>query len=103
VRFLYAAVVLLLALIGAGFLEQNPIPVSLSYFTWRTPELPVSFLVVSAFAAGFFLALLLGLFGDLSVKVRLRRSEREARRLADEVARLAAARNGDGGGPASLR
>jgi putative membrane protein len=103
VRFLYAVVVLLLAFIGAGFLEQNPAPVSLSYFGWSTPELPLSFLVVSAFAAGFLVALLLGLSGGLSGKVRLRRAEREARRLADEVTRLAAARNRDGGGYASLR
>lgn len=87
-KFLYAAAVLLAGFVAAGFLEQNLSLVTLVYHGWRSPELPVSFHLVAAFAAGFLLALVLGLFSDLSGKVRLRRAEREARRLAAEVARL---------------
>ncbi len=86
-RYLWAAVVLLLAFIAHGFLAQNLDEVTLVYHGFRLPSMPVSLVVLLAFSAGFLLALLLGLFSNLAEKVRLRRAEREARRLAGELAR----------------
>jgi uncharacterized integral membrane protein len=93
VRYLWAVVALLLAFIAHGFLAQNLDEVSLVYHGFRLPSMPVSLVVILAFAAGFMLALLLGFFSNLSEKVRLRRAEREARRLAGELARRETSRS----------
>ncbi|HLD65028.1 MAG TPA: LapA family protein [Pseudomonas sp.] len=62
---------LLLALVTVTFFLENQAAVVLSFIGWRTPELPLSFFVVLAFAAGGLIGVLLGQVLAVRYKARL--------------------------------
>lgn len=84
-KYLKALLVLLLALVLAGFIQQNSETTVIRYFGWRSPALPLSLFFIIAFAVGYLLALLLGFTGEFRSRVRLFKAEREARRLKSEL------------------
>ncbi|MES2821706.1 MAG: lipopolysaccharide assembly protein LapA domain-containing protein [Pseudomonadota bacterium] len=80
---------LVLLLTGAFFLE-NQTMVFLSFIGWKTPELPLSFFVLLAFACGGAIGALLGQLLALGVKARLVATRKELARCRNtlESARL---------------
>jgi uncharacterized integral membrane protein len=84
-KYLYALIVLLMALFLAAFITQNGQDVVLKYFYWKTVPLPLSLFMILAFAAGYALAVLVGLTSGIRSRVRVFGAEREARRLRAEV------------------
>ncbi|UCF31305.1 MAG: LapA family protein [bacterium] len=85
-KYVYATLILLLALTLAAFIQQNSQTTILRYFTWESPALPLSLYMVVAFAAGYLLATLLGFTGGIRRKVKYSVMERENRKLKDELA-----------------
>lgn len=83
--YLKALLVLLLALVLAGFIQQNGETTIIHYFGWNSPALPLSLFIVISFAAGYLLALLLGFTGDFRSRIRLFKAEREVKRLKKEL------------------
>jgi uncharacterized integral membrane protein len=84
-KYLYALIVLLMALFLAAFITQNGQEVVLKYFYWNTIPLPLSLFMILAFAAGYALAVIVGLSSGIRSRVRVLGAEREARRLRAEV------------------
>jgi uncharacterized integral membrane protein len=84
-KYLYALIVLLMSLFLAAFITQNGQEIVLKYFYWRTIPLPLSLFMILAFAAGYALAVLVGLTSGIKNRVRVLGAEREARRLRVEV------------------
>jgi uncharacterized integral membrane protein len=84
-KYLYALIVLLMALFLAAFITQNGQDVVIKYFHWRTIPLPLSLFMILAFAAGYAFAVLIGLTSGIRSRVRVLGAEREARRLRAEV------------------
>ena len=87
-KYIYSAIVLLLALFLAAFIQQNGTSVQLKYFYWATPHLPVSLYMILCFAAGYALAVLVGFVSGIRFRLRATGAEREARQLREEVDRL---------------
>lgn len=84
-KYLYALLLLLLALIFAAFIQQNGQDVVLRYFQFRTIPLPLSLLMILAFAGGYGLALILGFSAGIRNRVRLASARKECRRLQQEL------------------
>ena len=59
-RVLYAVIVLLLILAILAFVLENQQSISLLFFGWAGPELPVSLALVLALLAGMFIGPILG-------------------------------------------
>jgi len=76
-KYLKALLVLLLALVLAGFIQQNSEITLIRYFGWESPVLPLSLFIIIAFASGYLFALLVGLTGDF-------RSRQASQNGADE-------------------
>jgi uncharacterized integral membrane protein len=87
-KYLYALIVLLMALFLAAFITQNGQEVVLKYFYWNTIPLPLSLFMILAFAAGYALAVVVGLTSGIRNRVRVFGAERETRRLRAEVQNL---------------
>ena len=86
-KYVYALLILLMALTLAAFIQQNGQSTVLRYFAWQTPALPLSLFMVVSFAFGYLLATLLGFTGGIRRKVRHTLLDRENRRLKEEIAR----------------
>lgn len=84
-KYLYALIVLLMALFLAAFITQNGQDVVLKYFYWQTVPLPLSLFMILAFAAGYALAVVVGLASGIKSRIRVFGAEREAKRLRAEV------------------
>ncbi len=87
-KYLKALLVLLLALVLAGFIQQNSEITLIRYFGWESPVLPLSLFIIIAFASGYLFALLVGLTGDFRSRLRLFKAEREAKRLKTELMKV---------------
>jgi uncharacterized integral membrane protein len=87
-KYLKALLVLLLALVLAGFIQQNSETTIIHYFGWDSPALPLSLFIIVAFASGYLLALLVGFTGDFRSRLRLFKAEREAKRLKTELLKI---------------
>ena len=94
-KYIRAALILLMALVIAGFIQQNSELTVIKYFTWQSPPLPISLFVIAAFIAGYVLALLLGFSGDFRGKYRLFMAERETKRLRKQLAERTEAEGGE--------
>lgn len=92
-KYIQALFVLIFALVLAGFIHQNSGSVYLRYFSWSSPELPLSLFMIIAFAAGYAMAVALGFYGNIRNRVRASNAEKEVKRLSDDLdaARKAAA------------
>ena len=84
-KYLYALFILLLALFLAAFIQQNGQSVSLKYFAWSTPALPLSLFVILAFAAGYLLAVIVGFSSGIRSRFRTAGAEREVKKLRSEL------------------
>jgi uncharacterized integral membrane protein len=84
-KYLYALIVLLMALFFAAFIQQNSEEIVLKYFYWRTIPLPLSLFMILAFAGGYALAVIVGLTTGIKNRLRASGAVREARRLRAEV------------------
>ncbi|MDF1535779.1 MAG: LapA family protein [bacterium] len=84
-KYIYSALILLLALFLAAFIQQNGQPISLKYFAWSTMDLPLSLYVILAFAAGYLLAVIVGFSSGIRHKFRTAGAEREVRKLKSEL------------------
>jgi uncharacterized integral membrane protein len=84
-KYLYALFILLLALFLAAFIQQNGQPISLKYFAWSTPSLPLSLYVILAFAAGYVLAVIVGFSSGIRSRFRTAGAEREVKKLRSEL------------------
>src|SRR5262245_55475526 len=72
-------VYLLIAMLGAAiafFALQNPVPVAVNFFHWRTTELPLSMLMLFSALAGVFLTAVSSLGEHLRLASRIRQRER---------------------------
>jgi uncharacterized integral membrane protein len=94
-KYLKALLVLLLALVLAGFIQQNSETTIIHYFGWKSPALPLSLFIILAFAAGYLLAILVGITGDFRSRLRLFKAEREAKRLKTELIKVKTAEPDD--------
>jgi len=87
-KYIYALLVLLLALFLAAFIQQNGTGIQLKYFNWSTPHLPLSLYMILSFAAGYVLAVLVGFASGIRVRFRASGAEREVRQLRSELHQL---------------
>ena len=87
-KYLYALMVLLAALIIAGFISQNSQPLVLKYFFWQTIPLPLSLYMILSFVAGYAVAVLVGFSSGIRFRFRASAAEREARGLRTELEQL---------------
>lgn len=83
-KYLRALLVFLLALVLAGFIQQNSQSIILKYFGYNTTALPLSLFMIVAFALGYLLAICVGFSGTVRSKFRLMRVEKEVKRLKNE-------------------
>jgi len=95
-KYLYALLLLLLALVLAAFIQQNGQDVVIEYFQWRTIPLPLSLLMILAFAGGYAVALVLGFSSGVRNRIRLAGARKEVRQLTKELDSL---RDRQGTGP----
>ncbi len=88
-------VVLVLALVFAVaiavFAVQNTTPVAVSFLTWRADGVAASVLVLIAAALGAAVTLLLGVFREIQLRLRLRALTREVSSLQAKVQQLESA------------
>lgn len=77
-RLLVALFVLLLAAVVLFFVLENQEAVSLMLFGWSAPAMPVAVPVLAALIVGLALGPLLGAYGVLRSKRKIRASAREA-------------------------
>jgi uncharacterized integral membrane protein len=84
-KYLRALLIFFLALVLAGFIQQNSQSVILKYFGYNTAALPLSLFMIVAFALGYLLAILVGLTGTVRGKFKLLQSEKEVKRLKSEA------------------
>jgi len=87
-KYLRALLIFILALVLAGFIQQNSQSVILKYFGYNTAALPLSLFMIIAFALGYLLAILVGLTGTVRGKFKLLQSEKEVKRLKSEATQL---------------
>ena len=87
-KYIYALLVLLLALFLAAFIQQNGVGIQLRYFSWSTPHLPLSLYMILSFAAGYVLAVVVGFTSGLRFRFRASGAERESRQLRSELDQL---------------
>jgi len=87
-KYIYALLVLLLALFLAAFIQQNGTGIQLKYFYWSTPHLPLSLYMILSFAAGYVLAVMVGFASGIRVRFRASGAEREVRQLRSELQQL---------------
>ena len=87
-KYIYALLVLLLALFLAAFIQQNGVGIQLRYFSWSTPHLPLSLYVILSFAAGYVLAVVVGFTSGLRFRFRASGADRELRQLRSELDQL---------------
>ncbi len=80
-KYLRALLVFLLALVLAGFIQQNSQSVILKYFGYDSTPLPLSLFMIVAFGLGYILAILVGFSGTIRSRYRLMQAEREVKRL----------------------
>ncbi|GBE14661.1 MAG TPA: LapA family protein [Proteobacteria bacterium] len=86
-KYLQALLVLLLALVLAGFIQQNAQTTTLNYFGWHSIGLPLSLFMIIAFGIGYLSAVVIGFSGDIRSRFRLFKAERETKRLKRELAK----------------
>ena len=84
-KYVYALLVLLLALFLAAFIQQNGTGIQLKYFYWSTPLLPLSLYMILSFAAGYALAVLVGFASGIRFRLRASGAKKEVRQLRSEV------------------
>lgn len=77
-RALAALFVLLLAAVVLFFVLENQQAVSLVLFGWTSPAVPVAVLVIAALVVGLAVGPLLGAYGVLRSKRKIRASARQA-------------------------
>ncbi|UVL17987.1 lipopolysaccharide assembly protein LapA domain-containing protein [Pseudomonas sp. B21-023] len=77
-RALAALFVLLLAAVVLFFVLENQQAVSLVIFGWSAPAIPVAVLVLAALVVGLAIGPLLGAYGLMRGKRRIRASARHA-------------------------
>lgn len=77
-RALAALFVLLLAAVVLFFVLENQQAVSLVLFGWTAPAVPVAILVIAALVVGLAVGPLLGAYGVLRSKRKIRASARQA-------------------------
>ena len=77
-RALAALFVLLLAALVLFFVLENQQAVSLVLFGWTAPAVPVAVLVIAALVVGLAVGPLLGAYGVLRSKRKIRASARQA-------------------------
>ena len=87
-KYVYALLVLLLALFLAAFIQQNGTGIQLKYFYWSTPLLPLSLYMILSFAAGYALAVLVGFTSTIRFRFRASGAEKEVRQLRLELEQL---------------
>ncbi len=76
-------VYLLIAMLGAAvafFTLQNPQPIAVNFFRWRSAEVPLPLLMLLSALAGVLLSALSGLAQQLQLHRRVRHLERRLRR-----------------------
>ncbi|PYC22931.1 lipopolysaccharide assembly protein LapA domain-containing protein [Pseudomonas mosselii] len=76
-RALVALFVLLLAALVLFFVLENQQTVSLVMFGWTAPAVPVAVLVVAALVLGLAVGPLLGVYGLMRAKRKIRASARQ--------------------------
>jgi|YelNatPaOPRAMG01_1025707.scaffolds.fasta_scaffold00104_49 uncharacterized integral membrane protein len=85
-RWVFGSLVVLLIV---GFALQNTDQlVSVRFLTWETPNLPLWVFLYAAFALGVLTWLILSISRFLSLQSEVRRAQREARKLREELDRL---------------
>ncbi len=84
-KYLRALLIFILALVLAGFIQQNSQSVILKYFGYNTAALPLSLFMIIAFAVGYLLAILVGFTGTVRGKFKLLKTEKEVKRLKSEA------------------
>ncbi|MCO7595988.1 MULTISPECIES: lipopolysaccharide assembly protein LapA domain-containing protein [Pseudomonas] len=77
-RAIAALFVLLLAAVVLFFVLENQQTVSLMLFGWSAPAVPVAILVLAALVVGLAVGPLLGAYGVLRSKRKIRAAAREA-------------------------
>lgn len=87
-KYFYSVLVLLLALFLAAFIQQNGAQVQLRYFSWSTPHLPLSLYMILCFAAGYALAVVVGIASGFRFRFRATGAEKELRQVRSELDRL---------------
>ncbi len=87
-KYFYSVLVLLLALFLAAFIQQNGAQVQLRYFAWSTPHLPLSLYMILCFAAGYALAVVVGLASGVRFRLRATGAEKELRKVRSELDEL---------------
>jgi uncharacterized integral membrane protein len=84
-KYFYSALVLLLALFLAAFIQQNGTGIQLKYFYWSTPHLPLSLYMILCFALGYALAVVVGFASGIRFRLRASGAEKEVRQLRSEL------------------
>jgi len=87
-KYFYSALVLLLALFLAAFIQQNGAGIQLKYFYWSTPHLPLSLYMILCFALGYALAVVVGFASGIRFRLRASGAEKEVRQLRSELGQL---------------
>lgn len=100
-RVLALLAMLSVAALTLVFILENQGLARLQFLSLQSPQLPVAFLVVLAFAAGGVCALLLSLYAQARLRLSLARSHRELAGLRQQLATLQAARDDQGTPPAA--
>ena len=87
-KYIYALLILLLALFLAAFIQQNSTGIQLKYFYWSTPHLPLSLYMILCFALGYALAVVVGFTSGIRFRLRASGAEKEVRQLRSELQQL---------------
>jgi|TARA_Y100000310_G_scaffold338250_1_gene427366 uncharacterized integral membrane protein len=73
---------------GLIYGTDNSEPVSLTFLSWNTPELPASWWVLVAFAFGTFFGFLLSVGMNVRAKVDTLKTKKELQKSKDELDKL---------------
>ena len=78
----------ILFIVGLVYGTDNSTPVSLVFLNWKSPEWPVSWWVLVAFALGIGLGYLINISVNVRAKVGTLKTERELQKSKDELDKL---------------
>lgn len=87
-KLLLGMLLLVLFVFGLIYGTDNSTPVSLAFLNWKTPEWPVSWWVLVAFALGTVLGYLINIGANVKIKVNTLKTKKELQKSKDELDKL---------------
>jgi putative membrane protein len=87
-RLLLGLLLGILFIVGLVYGTDNSTPVSLAFLNWKSPEWPVSWWVMVAFALGIGVGYLMNIGMSVRTKVGTLKTKRELQKSKDELDKL---------------